>query len=120
MELSSMMIAQVLLLALLGAVIMGIVQSATVIFEADATFRRDNISKDLVQAIKKRDIMPKLWAPMYEGIIGEILLGAFVLLVPMDDASRILLLVLTVIFALAIVLLGRFFSRSGRGGKMEV
>ncbi len=119
MELTRIMIAQVLLMALVVAIMMGVVRSATVIFEADATFRRENTPKEIVQSIKKRDIMPKLWAPMYEGIIGEILLCVFAILVPMDAVGRSLLLIVAGILAIIIVMLGRFFSRSGRGNEVQ-
>jgi len=114
MQISDILVAQVFLLVLMIAIISGLVQSATVIFEANASFKKNKVPKDRVQSIKKEDIMPKLWAPMFEGIIAEMVLVAFVIVGPMEDIGRIAIGIIAAIFAVLTLMLARFFSRSGR------
>jgi hypothetical protein len=114
MEMTEVMIAQVILLSLILAILMGIVQSATVIFEADAYFKQQKLTEEEVQDFKKRTIMPKLWAPMYEAIIGEILLGLFLIPGIVDNDAWLILLIVIIFFLIVIVALTRFFYYSGR------
>jgi hypothetical protein len=114
MELTDILIAQVILIVLIVAIVTGLVQSANVIFEAHGSFKNDNVPKDQVQSIKKNKIMPKLWAPMFEGIVAEMLLVAFVVVGPLGDYGRITIGIMAAVFAIMIVLLARFFSLSGR------
>jgi hypothetical protein len=114
MELNDTMIVQTVLIVTLMTTVLGLIMSAKVIFEASADFKRNGIPKDKVQDIKKRDVMPRLWAPMYAGIFAEVLLVVMTLAIPMDATSRVILGAAAVLFAVVIVMLARYFSRAGR------
>ncbi|MGD1060696.1 MAG: hypothetical protein ABR879_04490 [Methanomassiliicoccales archaeon] len=113
MDLSIDMIGQAILILLVVAVLMGIVLASTAVFEAVALARKGTWRGKRQDEIRW-DIMPKVWGPMYEAIIGEVAFVLFAGLWPMDMNGRLLLLVVALIYAVIIVALGKFLASSVR------
>jgi sterol desaturase/sphingolipid hydroxylase (fatty acid hydroxylase superfamily) len=114
MAMDLLMVEQVILLVLILATVMGIVQSANVIFEADTYFKKEKLPEAEVQITKKQKIMPKLWAPMFEGIIGELFLALFLIPGILDIDAWLMVSIMVIFFLVIIIGLTRFFYYSGR------
>ena len=107
----------VLLVVSLMAVVIGLEKSASIIFEADGLYPRSlKLKDDVVQNIKRTKVMPKLWAPMLETFIGEVILFLVLISGNVVGDGSILLTIIIGFNLLIIIILAQLFYRAGRSG----
>jgi hypothetical protein len=105
---------EIVLIATTVATASALSKSASVIFEADELFPAGaGMRREAVQEMKRRKVMPKLWAPIWQMLLGEVIL-MLALLSGVAEGTGAGLLILTIIFFLGIaILLARHFYLAG-------
>lgn len=109
------MMTWVVLIATTVATASALSKAASVIFEADSMLRQGHpMATGTALDMKRNKVMPKLWAPIWQLLIGEAILMLTYSSGVLDESGQGVLLPIIVFFMVIALILGVFFYLAGR------